>query len=179
MRHWKLLEAMTQQGITPSRTVPACQFAQPDQYGNEATDKLVGGFPGAMEHQVRAIVNPSDAGMSAVHAGVGVAHLGRFRALAGASRAFGRGLWARPHRCSILSRSARVAVARQNTSIQEPKVTKMTMTKFHVLAIAVGPRDFGIEFCSASVTVRVEHTFPRRGEGKPWHRDVPGAGASI
>jgi|SoiMetStandDraft_2_1073263.scaffolds.fasta_scaffold01259_1 hypothetical protein len=138
MRHWKLLEAMTQQGITPSRTVPACQSAQPDQYGNEATDKLVGGFPGAMEHQVRPIVNPSDAGMSAVHAGVGVAHLGRFRALAGASRGFGRGLWARPHRCSILSRSARVAVARKNTSIQEPKVTKMTMTKFHVLAIAVG-----------------------------------------
>jgi hypothetical protein len=50
MRHWKLPDAMTQQGITPSRTVLACQFAQPDQFDNEATDKLVGGFPGAMEH---------------------------------------------------------------------------------------------------------------------------------
>jgi hypothetical protein len=91
-----------------------------------------------MEHHVRAVVNPSDAGMSAVLAGVGVAHLGRFCALAGTARGIGRSLWARPHRCSILSRSARVAVARQNTFIQEPKVTKMTMTKFHVLAIAVG-----------------------------------------
>jgi hypothetical protein len=90
-----------------------------------------------MEHHVRAIVNPSDAGMSAVHARVGVAHLGRFRALAGTSRGFGRGLRARPHRCSILSRSARVAVARQNTSKREPKVIKMTTTKFHVMAIAV------------------------------------------
>jgi hypothetical protein len=78
MRHWKLPDAMTQQGITPSRTVLACQFAQPDQFDNEATDKLVGGFPGAMEHHVSAVVNPIGAGMSAVLAGVGVAHLGAF-----------------------------------------------------------------------------------------------------
>lgn len=91
-----------------------------------------------MEHRVRAIVNPSDADMSAVRTSVGVAHLGRFRALAGTSRGLGRGLRARPHRCSILSRSARVAVARQNTSKREPEMTKMTMTKFDVVTIAAG-----------------------------------------
>src|SRR5262245_65883815 len=76
--------------------------------------------------------------MSAVLAGVGVAHLGRFRAFAGTSRDSGRGLRARPHRCSILSRSARAAVARQNTSKREHKVTKMTVTRFHVMALVVG-----------------------------------------
>jgi hypothetical protein len=31
MRHWKLQEGMRSQGITHSRPVPACLFAQADQ----------------------------------------------------------------------------------------------------------------------------------------------------
>src|SRR5262245_12382117 len=111
------LEAAGGNDVAGNYTLADC--AQPDRLNNEATDKLVGGFSGAMEHHVRPVVNPSDAGMSAVLAGLGVAHLGRFRALAGTSRGFGRGLRTRPHRCSILSRSARVGVARQNTSKRE------------------------------------------------------------
>jgi len=39
--------------------------------------------------------------------------------------------------------------------------------------------DFGGEFCNTTVTPPAEHTFPKCGEGRPWHKLSVAASASI
>jgi hypothetical protein len=79
------------------------QFAQPDRCGHEATGKLIGDFCCAMDHHIRAFLNSIGAGVSAVLADLGLAHLGRFRAFtfAGTSHGFGCGPQPCPRRARL------------------------------------------------------------------------------